>query len=303
MKKYKASSIDKPGGIVAGPDGALWFVNDGNGSIGRITTAGKVTKYTFTGMDASCGLGAQCITAGPDGALWFCNGDSIGRITTAGKVTTFALTTMDCTAITSGPNGALWFTSDETNGEFQQAIGSITTSGVVREYLIDGEVNADGITTGSDGALWIAEQFGSILRITTAGVMTSYTAPGSSEDFSIAAGADGAIWVTNYTGSAIDRITVVPAVALSLSSGVPGTSVSASGYGYAPGETVDVTYATGLKGPANATVCTATATSDGKFSCSGDLPTGSSTGAKGSHKISAEGETSFAFASAFFTLT
>jgi streptogramin lyase len=33
-------------GITSGPDGALWFTNAGNNSIGRITTSGKVTNYT-----------------------------------------------------------------------------------------------------------------------------------------------------------------------------------------------------------------------------------------------------------------
>ncbi len=33
------SGISNPQGIAAGPDGALWFTNDGNASIGRITTS------------------------------------------------------------------------------------------------------------------------------------------------------------------------------------------------------------------------------------------------------------------------
>ena len=44
-----------PEGIAAGPDGALWFTNDGNDSIGRITTSGKVTNYTGTGIDVPGG--------------------------------------------------------------------------------------------------------------------------------------------------------------------------------------------------------------------------------------------------------
>ncbi len=59
-----------PGGITAGPDGALWFTNTGNGgSIGRITTAGAVTNYTGTGISDPVDM----IAAGTDGALWFVN--------------------------------------------------------------------------------------------------------------------------------------------------------------------------------------------------------------------------------------
>ncbi len=32
-------NIHTPEGIVAGPDGAMWFTNYGNNSIGRITTS------------------------------------------------------------------------------------------------------------------------------------------------------------------------------------------------------------------------------------------------------------------------
>lgn len=41
---YGDPSINNPEPIVAGPDGALWFGNIGNNSIGRITTAGVVTN-------------------------------------------------------------------------------------------------------------------------------------------------------------------------------------------------------------------------------------------------------------------
>jgi streptogramin lyase len=35
----------RPSEIVAGPDGALWFTNYGQDSIGRITTGGKVSLF------------------------------------------------------------------------------------------------------------------------------------------------------------------------------------------------------------------------------------------------------------------
>ena len=75
------SSIVNPTGITAGPDGALWFTNNGDGTgttIGRITTSATLYSYSGTGID-----GPEWITPGPDGALWFTNntGNSIGRIT------------------------------------------------------------------------------------------------------------------------------------------------------------------------------------------------------------------------------
>ena len=119
--------IDEPAGITAGPDGALWFTNGDNNSIGRISTTGVVTNYTGTGIDSPDG-----ITAGPDGALWFTNyaNNSIGRITTTGVVTNYTGTGIDTPkGITAGPDGALWFTNSGNN-----SIGRITTTGVVTNY-------------------------------------------------------------------------------------------------------------------------------------------------------------------------
>ena len=33
----------------AGPDGAIWFTNSANNSIGRITTTGAVSSFTAAG--------------------------------------------------------------------------------------------------------------------------------------------------------------------------------------------------------------------------------------------------------------
>ena len=64
MTNYTGTGISGPQGISAGPDGALWFANYGNNSIGRITTAGVVTNYTGAGIS-----NPDAIIAGPDGGL------------------------------------------------------------------------------------------------------------------------------------------------------------------------------------------------------------------------------------------
>ena len=96
-----------PAGIVAGPDGALWFTEYNGNQIGRITTAGVITEYS-AGLTTSSG--PEYIAAGPDGALWFTEelGNQIGRITIAGAVTEYPLASLCCSPqyITSGPDGA-----------------------------------------------------------------------------------------------------------------------------------------------------------------------------------------------------
>src|SRR5271157_5780166 len=149
-----------PAGIVAAPDGALWFTEFNGNKIGRITTAGSIGEYS--GLTGSGPVG---IVVGPDGALWFTecynniNANSIGRITTAGLLSEYSanLTTYSCPyGIAVGSDGALWFTEFFT--------GMSTSAGP--EY----------IAAGSDGALWFTEfNLGRIGRITTAGVITEYS--------------------------------------------------------------------------------------------------------------------------------
>ena len=70
-----------PYGITAGPDGNLWFTEEGGNRIGRITPSGVVTEFS-AGITANAQL--EFITPGPDGNLWFTeqSGNRIGRITT-----------------------------------------------------------------------------------------------------------------------------------------------------------------------------------------------------------------------------
>jgi virginiamycin B lyase len=80
-----ATPNSNPQGITAGPDGALWFVEQGSGlgqgdgRIGRIATSGTISEFP---IPTPTGVPSQ-IVAGPEGALWFTDLVSrIGRITT-----------------------------------------------------------------------------------------------------------------------------------------------------------------------------------------------------------------------------
>lgn len=198
-----------PRWMTAGPDGALWFTEDG-GWIGRIDVHGKITEYELPAPKGR----PWGIEHGPDGALWFTlvGANKIGRITAAGKVTEYDVPTQnsDPTKIVTGPDGALWFTEARGN-----KIGRITTSGEIREYVIPTpKCSPNSIAVGSDGALWFTETTGNkIGRITTAGTVTEYALPKSkSFPLAIAAGSDGALWFTELQGNKIGRITVGGAI-------------------------------------------------------------------------------------------
>ena len=99
-----------PEGIVAGPDGDLWFAEYAAGQIGRSSVNGNITEIPVSGS------GPQQITAAPDGNVWFSDriNNAIGRITTAGSVTEFPLPDSGYNplpdGIAAGSDGNVWFT-------------------------------------------------------------------------------------------------------------------------------------------------------------------------------------------------
>ena len=205
ITEYPLASGSVPWGITAGPDGALWFVDEAGNSVDRITTAGVVTAYPIPTSEA----GAVGIAKGPDGALWFTefSANQIGRITTAGSITEYPVTTLSASpaSIAAGPDGALWF------AEFSASqIGRITTAGAISEYPVPTSSSAPlGLIAGQDGALWFTENVANqIGRITTSGAVVEYRIPTSSSmPYGIAAGPDGALWFAESGAGKIGRIT------------------------------------------------------------------------------------------------
>jgi streptogramin lyase len=210
----------EPWGIAAGPDGNVWFTENGYettpGAIARITPSGVVTQFT-SGLPEF--TGPEGITDGSEGNLWFTDStDAVGRITPAGTITEFSKGITPNSypgAIVAGPEGNLWFT------EYPGRIGRITPAGVVTEFStgIPAEEDPDSIAVGPDGNLWFTESGhysvpakkyfgGAVGRITPAGVITQFSAgitPEARAD-GIAQGPDGNMWFTEGAGR-IGRIT------------------------------------------------------------------------------------------------
>jgi virginiamycin B lyase len=139
--------------ITQGPDGALWFTNPADNSIGRITTDGVTSGFTDPTIDMP-----QGITAGPDDALWFTNegNNSIGRISPNGAITNFTDPTIDePVGIAKGSDGALWFTNEGSS-----SIGRISPAGAVTNFPL-GRFGPTSfgqptqIAAGADGNLWV----------------------------------------------------------------------------------------------------------------------------------------------------
>jgi virginiamycin B lyase len=175
-----------PTGIVAGPDGRVWFAeanpatgdgkpgpygDAGAGYIGAASPDGTVHEYPVPTPNAQ----PTDITVGADGALWFTEraAGRIGRITTAGAVTEFPIPrppdanwiTQSSwpTAIARGPDGAVWFVENHAN-----RIGRIDVSGALSHWAIpSGNSNPGGIGAGPDGRMYFTEASGNRLGAVT----------------------------------------------------------------------------------------------------------------------------------------
>lgn len=202
--EYALPAGSLPFGIVSGVDGNLWFTDDATNSIGKMTPAGVVTKYTIPTASSN----PQTIISGPDGNLWFVegNGNKLARITTAGVITEYANTAGGWPQdLAVGPDGNIWFTDQGVLGggaagvNANGAIGMVNvTTGVVTKYpLLTTGTQADWITRGPDGAMWFTQSMGNknIGRITMAGVITEVA--NTTISGGIATGPDGNLWVTS----------------------------------------------------------------------------------------------------------
>jgi streptogramin lyase len=264
--------LSYPQNITDGPDGTLWFTDLGTNMIGRITTTGAVTEFPVPTPMA----GLFGIKKGTDGALWFieANANAIGRMTTSGVVSEFLVPTSGSgigASITEGPDGAMWFTEGSIFGN--SAIGRISGNGNITEYPVTFNSRPYGITTGPDAALWFTNSnAGNIGRITTAGVVSYYPGYGSG----IAMDHGGTLWLASdignggvYTPGVVEQIIFETAtLAVTPASGFVGSTLSFTGSGFVPNQTVQIyNYAVGTK-----VLAAATADSTGAIAVSAAVP-------------------------------
>ena len=172
MIRHHASGSN-PIAIAQGPDGNMWFTENGAGQIARITTDGSLTEYT----DPACGHGPGPvgIAPGPDGNLWFADQNcftDIGKISPSdGAIQQYPLGARNPLYIAAGPDSNLWFT------ESQEKIGRITTDGSISEFSTHIFNLPWGITAGPDNNLWFTEAYSNnIGQIRTTGTITLFTA-------------------------------------------------------------------------------------------------------------------------------
>jgi streptogramin lyase len=226
-----------PDEIVAGPDGNLWFTDDGIPAVGRITPQGKITEFTRLTLGsgrkrtfAQLGSVAEDLVAGPGGEVWFVTFDpptavpaggvfapaQIARITPAGKIIGYRRGLLgrwsQPGSLTVGADGDLWFTDGrDCTSACSGAIGRITPDGRITEYRrgLGHPGDPQGLLAAPNGDLWFttpgSEQPGggrdAIGRITPTGAITLFRKglgpPGNLYPWALLADHDGNIWFSD----------------------------------------------------------------------------------------------------------
>lgn len=218
ITEFSLPAKAKPVYITAGPDGDMWFTDNGTNTIGRITTSGEAAEF---GLGVTPEANLTGIAAGPDGNLWFTerNGRKIGRITPAGAITEFSAgltNNPDIYGITAGPEKDMWFTETYTAhiGKIDPSTGQITELPASQSGGVFTKIAA-----GPEGNLWytVSNQ-GLIGEMTAAGTSTS-SSPLPPSDCtsgyptscpypeSITVGPEGDMWFDERHANAIGRIT------------------------------------------------------------------------------------------------
>jgi virginiamycin B lyase len=204
-----------PAQIQSGPDGNLWF-SDRNGSVGRATTAGVVTRFT---VGLNPGSAVRSIAMGHDGNMWFSDPGTtraVGMIDPLTQVISEFSVGLNAGSmplgIAAGPDGNVWFTDNGTI----KAIGMINpVTHAISEFSVGlnaGAALQQGLVAGPDGNLWFTDgsTTPAIGRINpTTRAISEFSVglnPASRPGASIIVGPDGALWFMNGGTNTIGRI-------------------------------------------------------------------------------------------------
>ncbi len=189
--------------ITLGPDGNVWFLDDGYSSVGKITPQGVITEYKLP--KANVGRGLYGITGGPDGNVWFTlfYRNKIGMISPSGQFKFFIVPTPSSgpRGIALGGDGNLYFTEQSAS-----KIGEITPHGRITEFAVPSHDVPTQITRGFSGtSMWFIDdsynsrstqlrQFLIQSKTFTQPIIAPYSPAGFGN---LHAGPDGNMWITD----------------------------------------------------------------------------------------------------------
>jgi virginiamycin B lyase len=144
--RYKVPNADSAEllpGIIAGPDGGIWFTMSESNKIGRLDPDGTVREWPL-GRDTN----PRIMVAGSD-AVWFTEANGIGRATAASGPIDYPVGATVGDAATA-PDLAIWFLTAST-------LGTIDDNGHVQQWPVPGESHLGALLVLPDGTFWLTD--------------------------------------------------------------------------------------------------------------------------------------------------
>ena len=147
----------QPMDLTTGPDGALWFTEQGTRKVGRMTTAGVFTDFRCRVSTAL----PEAIASSADGNLYVADmaygHETLDKVTTAGVITRHSIALPPPAAqrnfywMVAGPDQNMWAPDCSSN-----AIARFTPAGVETDFTVPlANAGPEAITVGPDGSLWL----------------------------------------------------------------------------------------------------------------------------------------------------
>src|ERR1700722_8219117 len=217
----------RPTSIAAGPDGALWFADDGTTpAIGELKPDGEAPEAPeIIEYQLPAASHPVQIAAGPEGNMWFTDDGgepAIGEIDPSGEIKEFPTRSGSHPAgIAAGPDGDIWFTDDAGKAAIGRLAPQAPAEVVEFEGLDEGSVPG-AIVAGSEGALWFADDGTkpAIGKVTPGGETPtieelSVGLQAGSQPRGISTGAAGNVWFTDPGALSPELGKVSPAGVLS----------------------------------------------------------------------------------------
>jgi len=201
-------------GTVSNPN---FFITEASAPANQAYTATLVTLTSCSGIatpSSVTGSGASASFSVMGGNTPSASGCSIAVTDSGGTTVTLPVTntlvagnvTIDGVNVTEynigstpgpialGPDGNLWTS-------ISGALMAISTAGTQQTTVPIAGARLFDLTTGSDGALWVVDQFNTgVDRVTTSGSVAKYRAPTESSPQGITSAGDGTMWVANNYG-------------------------------------------------------------------------------------------------------
>ena len=189
------------------------------------SAAPTVTEFPIP----TAAAGSADIVLGPDGKLWFAEKtiDKIGRVTPGNPplIEEFAVPANfdEPFNITVGPDNKIWF-----SGKFNNAggVGRMNPANPADTQGFGGYavMTPAGIAAGPDGAIWLGDQLGKVVRIDPATGLELAVSDIALTGFNVrnlAPGPDGNVWVTDFGGQ-VARVAPTPPNGVVTAFNIPG---------------------------------------------------------------------------------